>query len=754
MKLPKALSKEHMGNGLKSFGKLRIKISHGSIITFAILLLILLFAFIVRIFPLRWEIEAGSVHLSEFDPYYQYSLTRYMVQNGLISPYWPTQWVDKQRWYPDGINMGISLPSLPATAAFFYDIISALGVNIDLMTFCALFPAIMGVLACLIIYFLGKDIGGKIVGMFASLFLAMSPSFIQRTSLGFFDDETIGIVALLLFTLTFLRAIQADRPISSTIKYSLGCGLALAYFCSGWGAAYYPIGLTVLFVFVLIVLKRYTRHLLLSYSIIFGLGLFLAINVPINSLSYLTGSVILPVGGVFVLLLLSEILHSLTSVKSKVLFAALFLAALVGAFVILWNLGYMQEVGQKFISVIDPFARENIPLIESVAEHRISSWGSIYYEFSIGIIFFIAGLYFVLKDPNNNNLFLLIFGLTALYFAGSMARLLVLLAPAFGLLASIGVLGVLKPFVTLLKEPPKIVTKAKYGLEHVGKEFSGIAIFLIFLILMTNFSIAPQSGGIPKAINQAYVPITITAGSIPIAPNKPVTEWFEMLKYLDNLRNSSIVVCSWWDYGYWLALIGNVTSLADNATINYTQIENIGFIFMANETQALKMLKLYDAKYILVFTTLQITSTSTSGQYAATWIGYGDEGKWMWMARISGKARDRFVSKGFIDEESAWTNETTFGGYNNETNSWEWNDVGMNSTIYKLMSWAKQRWCDTYSISPDVAGVQPTYFKEAFFSGLSLSPNDMQNKYGNIVPLVSLYEIDWQQYYSDYPDLG
>jgi dolichyl-diphosphooligosaccharide--protein glycosyltransferase len=84
------------------------------------------------------------------------------------------------------------------------------------------------------------------------------------------------------------------------------------------------------------------------------------------------------------------------------------------------------------------------------------------------------------------------------------------------------------------------------------------------------------------------------------------------------------VVCSWWDYGYWLALLGNVTSLADNATINTTQIENIGFIFMANETQALKMLKFYDAKYVLVFTSL-VTGQSYS-QWYASWAGYGDEG--------------------------------------------------------------------------------------------------------------------------------
>ena len=273
MDIKNPLSKEKIVNSFKKLGKLRIKADHSTILTLSALTLILLIAFTIRLFPIRWEIQTGSMHLSEFDPYYQFSLTRYMVKNGLISPYWPPPgWVDKHRWYPNGINMAKSYPALPMTAAFLYDIISALGVHIELMSFCALFPPIMGMLACLIIYFLGKDIGGKPVGLLAALFLALDPSYIQRTSLGFFDDETIGIVAFLLFMLFFLRSIENTRPLSSSLKYALAAGAALGYLSVGWGASLYPIGVTVLFTFVLILLKRYTQRLLLSYSLTFGLG--------------------------------------------------------------------------------------------------------------------------------------------------------------------------------------------------------------------------------------------------------------------------------------------------------------------------------------------------------------------------------------------------------------------------------------------------------------------------------------------------
>jgi asparagine N-glycosylation enzyme membrane subunit Stt3 len=217
-----------------------------------------------------------------------------------------------------------------------------------------------------------------------------------------------------------------------------------------------------------------------------------------------------------------------------------------------------------------------------------------------------------------------------------------------------------------------------------------------------------------------------------------------MLSYTRGNLQSTDVVCAWWDYGYWLTLMGNVTTLADNATINTTQIENIGFIFMANETQALEMLKLYDAKYILVFTVLAISSTS-SGTYQAYPVNLGDEGKWAWMARISGQARQRLVDNGFIEEADAWTDETSFGN-STSSGTWSWNNKGSNSTVYKLMSYAWQRWTDTigdlYGITLSETAATPTYFKEASITGLTVLPSE----YGGLIPLVALYEIDWQAY--------
>ena len=745
MKIKKALTKERIISSLKVLGRLRPKIDHASVITFSALLLILFVAFSIRLFPIRWEIAGKSnLLLSEFDPYFQYRFTEYIVKNGFTAWAWPNQWIDYQRWYPDGFNVAVNgFPGLPLTAAFLYKIIFALGIRIDLMSFCALLPAITGALASLAMYFLGKDIGGRPVGLLAALILSLHPSYIQRTSVGFFDDETIGIFSLILFAFLFFRAIEDNKPLNSNIKYALASGVVLGYFCIGWGAAYYPIGVVALFTVTLLVLKRYTRQLLLAYTITFGSGLFIAINAPKISPTYLLTSAILPVAGVFSLLCLAEVVKSFSTPKWKVISVIVFLAVIAGGFIFVWQGGYMQGIAGKFISVINPFTREGSPLIESVAEHRISAWGSLYYDLGIGIIFFAIGLFFILGNLNNRNLFLLVLGLTSLYFACSMVRLLVLFAPAFSLLAAVGISGILKPFVTLIKEPPKIGVKKKYGLEHVGKEFSGAAIFLIFLVLMTSMAFP-----MPKVYSQVYAPTTISGGSLSLVPNIPVQEWLNMLTWTRNNLKGTTVVCSWWDYGYWLTILGNVTSLADNATINSTQIENIGFTFMANETQALEMLKRYNAEYILVFVTID---------YYGNFVNAGgDEGKWMWMASISGTAHDRLVNEGFISGEEMWTAglEEVRALFGNYTLGNHWNDAngngqadngeivaaskGQNSTIYKLMTYAVERWKQEQK-----GGAEPTtqllHFEEAYIAGLD---ND-GTKYGGVVPLVCLYKINY-----------
>jgi dolichyl-diphosphooligosaccharide--protein glycosyltransferase len=729
---------------LTKLGNLRPKISHSTLMTTIIISLILLIAFVLRILPIRW-----GMYLSEFDPYFQYRFTEYLTNTGVAT--WfdssnPSSWLnwhDYQRWYPYGANVpSLAYPGLPMTASFLYQIVRLLGIDISLKYFCILFPAFFGTLAVLIIYFLGKDIGGKGVGILSALFLALNPSFISRVSLGFFDDESNGIVAILLFALFFLRTLDKERPTKSAALYMIASGLTLGYITAGWGASLYPIAMTTLFVFTLIVLRRYSTRLLLSYSITFGIGLFVAIHVPKLGLGFLFSSSILPVFGVFLLLLLCEILQSVQTARWKVGYTALFFAVLIGGVVLLSQLGMISSPVGKFISVLNPFERLQVPLIESVQEHRVTAWGTIYYDYGIGVIFFLVGMFFIIGNLTNRNLFLAIYGLTGLYFASSMVRLTVLLAPAFCILWAIGVTGLIKPFLTIVHEAPKISVGRKQ-VGRVGKEFSGVVVLMIFLLLTLTIALP-----FPRVFNHAYTPTTIASDSIGFATPFTLTDWIDALAWMRTSLPPNSVICSWWDYGYWITVEGNQTSLADNATFNTTQIALIGAVFMSNETQAIKILKeqLGKPDYILVFCTFQENSQNNYPE-----AGYGDEGKWRWMAKIAG---DFTFAKG---------NDAVFGNYSlgqdksQSAQTTTPNKVGQNTTIYKLMYYVHDRVLLGYDKST-VANNQSTsqvymdrfikdgsetYYFEEVGDKAGFFPATLPGYNIGVDPIVAIYKINY-----------
>ena len=654
-----------------------------------------------------------------------------------------------------------SLPSTPITGAVLYDIFSAFGANISLMTFCSLIPPFVGVLSVYVMYYIGKDYGGRTVGLLAALFLAVDPTIIERTSLGFFDTQVVGTLALVLFIFLFLRSLDANRSFQGSIAYSLSAGAALAYFIGGWGGAYYIIDLIALFAFVMIIIRRYSQRLLISYGTTFGLALFIATKIPYISYSYLISYSVLPVAAVFILLLLAEVLRNNISVRSKISLTIVILAAILGSFGVLFATGYIGRIAGKFDTVIDPFIRSTAAIISSVAEQQITSWGNIYVELGIASLFFLIGLYFVLRNPTNRNVFLLVFAITALYFSGSMVRLLAIFAPAFAVMAAIGILGVIKPFYTLLQETPRTLAKSKRRVIRVSKEYSGVAVFLIFLVLVTQFAFSPtQTGGFPRSVSGSYVPTAISASSLPIGGaslSQPVTAWLDALNYVKQNVPSNNIVVSWWDYGFWLSYLGNCTTLNDNTTENTTQIANVGFIMMGNENQSMQMLNDYNnynnpgrVNYILVFTVLQIQQ---SGQaYVASPSGYGDEGKWIWMARISGATESRFMQEGLMNNQTStvWKDEYAFGNNTGTNGQWVWNDQGENCTIYELMNYAEVQYCNYWTnqglgITPSTTTTPPTYFTNPEIAGETTSPF----QYGGLVPLVAIYKVDYPLYYAE-----
>ena len=613
-------NKGFKGRFLSKLGELGSKLSEvpaTSYTQFIGLSLILAMAAVLRLLPLRW-----GPFLSEFDPYQQYRMAEYVVNNGFKDWF---NWHDHMSWYPWGRYIPTTnYPGVAFTAALMYFLLQDLGVPISLYQLCVIFPVIMGTATCFAIYLLGKEWGGG-VALFSALFLAFSTSHIARTSLGFFDDETIGILTMILFFTFYLKAISPNRSARACFLYSILAGLSLAYLSASWGAFRYPLSIVALFTFVLILIKRYSRRLLAAFSVTYGIFFAIAFQLPNLGYAVLTEWPTLTVALIFLLLVGSEALVKVGSRRGRAMVVLALVAAIVASGLILLSRGLISSPAGKFLAILNPPARLEMPLVESVAEHRPATWASFFYEFGALLFLGALGFLFSLQKLRNSEIFLMLFGLSSVYFAGSLVRLTLILAPALCLLSSIAVVELAKPSIDILREKVIFPKKKVKLIPRVGREFGAGILLVLLLVLMPTLYYSVES---------AYAPTTIAVSSLPIAPSEEEAtryqDWLQALMWMkDNLPRDAVVF-SWWDYGYWITAIADRRSMADNGTLNSTQIALIARTFLSNETEAIPTLRAYNVTHVTIF----VTWTRGEGG-RIQYYGYGEDNKWYWMARIS-----------------------------------------------------------------------------------------------------------------------
>jgi dolichyl-diphosphooligosaccharide--protein glycosyltransferase len=606
-----------LGAGLRSIARSISEAPRSDVLVALSLAVIMASSAALRLLPLRW-----GAYLSEFDPYLQYRIADHLVKNGYSSYF---SWHDPMSWYPWGRDIfSTSYPGLSFSAAVFYRFLLSLGIDPGLYRTVVFFPALMGALSSLAIYFLGKALWGRSVGLMSALFLAFNSAYISRTSLGFFDDESVGIFAAIIMFTFFVRAISPERSLRSAMIYSLMAGLSMSFLCASWGAFRYALVFLALFSAALALLGRHSPRLLFSYSLMMAFGIGTACQLPRLGYVFLFEWTTLSIPAAFVIILMACLFSRAKDRRAKGLIALAFLAALAAAYAALWATGRIHSLEAKFWTVLYPLTRAQMPLTESVAEHRPATWASLYYEFGVLCFLGIFGFAIAVRRLRNSDVFLLLYGLTTLYFASSFIRLSLLLAPALSLAGGMALVEIAKPSVDVIKEVAIYPSKRIRHMPRVGREFGAAALLILLLASVPTFQSAARA---------AYSPATIVTSSIPASPppGEPdkYSDWLEACLWMKDGLPKDAVVFSWWDYGYWITTIGERYSLADNGTINATQIAMIALAFLSNETRALPILKYYNVSHVAVFATY----TRGTG-LEPNFLGFGEDGKWYWMARI------------------------------------------------------------------------------------------------------------------------
>jgi len=614
--LGKYVNREVLADRVDALRKAASGVSRGTVLEYIALGLIVIIALAVRLMPIRW-----GFYINEFDPYLQWRMIQFTVDHGFLAWF---QWHDTMSWYPYGADMPTwNLYGEAFVAAAIILFLRDFGVTFSPYDMVMIFPVVAGTITVLAVYFLGKDFWGKGAGLLTALFLALNPSSIGRTQLGFLRHEPLGILLMVLTFLFFMRSTKPDSSTNKTLAYSILAGFSLFYLGAEWAGSLYPLDLIPLYAIVVVLVGRYSKKLFLSYSI--SMGIFFVLTpflVPKLGFTDLTDITWLAVIAGEIVLLAREASSYLENTRAR--FATL-VGAVGGAAVALVALSYFNIISLpygKFFAVINPFVRGNVPIIASVAEHQPATWGSFFYEFGAITFLILFGIVFVIQRGRNEDIFLILWGVTAVYFAASFVRLTLLLAPAFCVLGAVGTVELGKPAVDIVREAVIYPKRKTRVISRIGREF-GLAIFLILLI-----AIIPTFW---TAVRGSYQPATIVTSSIPTAPSAGnelrYDDWLEALSWMRLNTPPGSVVFAWWDYGYWITALGNRTTIADNGTQNSTQIGMIAQTFLDNITMAIPNLQRYNVSYVAIFIT-------PSGGSSGGWQGFGEDGKWYWMARI------------------------------------------------------------------------------------------------------------------------
>ncbi len=583
------------------------------------LICILTAGIIIRLFSL---IKGYDIIIKAFDPYVQFISANYIERNGFIDF---VHWVKNDSWYPFGFHIGRELYwGVPISAIVLHWFLNLLTFNVTMQQVAYFIPVIYGGLTIIASYYLGKETISSRAGLLTALFMSILPSYASRSVAGFFDNEYIGILFVVLSLYFFLRALKRDDTLSAFLA-----GICLAVLMGSWGAYRYVLDLLPLCVLFLLLSRKVTYNLIKTYTITNFVAISLGFIVKRVIMNKFFGiEVMIPILMIALLIFVGIIQNISRSLPEKTFKQVLLIGAISSILLlsiivgVLLSVGIFDNIAAKFWAVIIPRGRVDIPIINSVSEHQPMPWGSLFRNFHILTFFMPLGIYYCLKKPTDVNIFILVFGVSAIYFTGSMIRLVLLLAPAASLLSALAIDRILYPY-SLSAHGKIALTRRKVRIsKSIGRDEAMIAYIVISLLLLTFVFHCVK-------ISEGYAAPEMAPPS-PYGNSVPMTDWQDALAWLREnaqgpgvIPNSPSVVLSWWDYGYWITNYGNATTLVDNATTNKTQIGTVGTMLMWNLTESIRLMYRYNVKYVLV-----------NSQAGVTWLG-SDLGKSAWCIRIA-----------------------------------------------------------------------------------------------------------------------
>ena len=537
---------------LFSVGNFDFRLQH--LLVIGVLVLSVSISMMIRSTPVTHGFE-----LFEFDPFFNYRATEYILENGTDAYF---NWIDEKSWHPFGRNVSeTSQVTLHLTAASLYSIFNF---GLSLYDFTILLPLIFGSLTAVVVFAFVRVLGGTAAGLFAALIFSISVPIFTRGLIGWFKSEPLGLFFAFLAMYLFVSGLKFNKGRISLIKL-IFAGFFLSLGLSAWGGILFFIIPIVLFYFSLPFIKNKDNFImwagpsfsasLIAFSLVFERNSTFIIG-------YAGLAILLPTIFILVSGIIMKFSNKRTKIRNSIVVLIVFIASGIG----IMNSGLLGVPSFRYLNAINPFLTSQDSLTDSVAEHTTTSLSMSFTFLSVFLIFAVIGMWFLFSKKTislktDMRIFGILISIIAIYVSSAFVRLELFASVGIIILGSIG-LAILSQKI----------------FEQNGQNFTKLIFPAIIIILFIIPVTIPENN---TWLTWADFPPSILNGGSSFLQFSS-NDWKDAMNWIKENTPEDAVIASWWDYGYWITALSERTTITDNATLIDWQIKKMGYTLITN----------------------------------------------------------------------------------------------------------------------------------------------------------------------------
>jgi len=530
-------------------------------------------------------------YLSGPDPYYNMRLVEGTYKTGMYPYYYQT---DPLLNYPLSAGGGRA-PLLNMMALGFSRFLTPFMNEIDAIGYSMQFiPALFGALIIFVVYFMGKELFNKKVGLIAAVFMAIIPAHLSSghgSAYSLFDHDSLN---LLLFFLTFLFLVKGVKEENSTksFLYALLGGISLAGLSLVWVEAQYLYAVIGIYAIVQMLIDIFTNKIefkvFRTTSVLLFTGYLISLPVAFYSHGFAAS---LPLYICLVVTLFGAIYYIFGAKKIPwtLSLPTIFTIAAVGLVFV-----YFADSLAKSFSFFSPLLRikglifgtgiygDKVSMTIAEANtygisQTVMSYGPALYW--IGWFGLVLLFYYYKSKQRRDYLFIIVLFLINIWLAGVAGRFINDMVPVIALLAG----WILWLFVDWLdyKQMIRNIRAAGGGFHGIRRGVKFLHVFgiilIVFIIVLPNsfvafdavvpYNVYEKTPGNWTTIKQEMFGSDHSgAYGLGIVKEK---YWTQALIWLNDQDNNTIDInrpafISWWDYGFYEVALGGHPTVADN----------------------------------------------------------------------------------------------------------------------------------------------------------------------------------------------